>query len=115
MFESISSAVSGSPLPASPEIFACTVGQKPSKAKYYLDDTVDVMRLLRGLANASNPKPWDSADFQDVETGKCGTFWGLAKFLRCLLVSFSVESICWAKGVVLRTLMAALSGTIYFV
>ncbi|KAL0327247.1 UNVERIFIED_CONTAM: putative alpha,alpha-trehalose-phosphate synthase [UDP-forming] 9 [Sesamum angustifolium] len=64
MFESISSAVSYSPLPASPEIFACTVGQKPSKAKYYLDDTVDVMRLLRGLANASNPKPQDSADFQ---------------------------------------------------
>ncbi|KAK4399733.1 putative alpha,alpha-trehalose-phosphate synthase [UDP-forming] 9 [Sesamum angolense] len=65
---------------ASNDIFACTVGQKPSKAKYYLDDTVDVMRLLRGLANASNPKPQDSADFQDVETGKCGSFGGLAKF-----------------------------------
>ncbi|KAL0447114.1 UNVERIFIED_CONTAM: putative alpha,alpha-trehalose-phosphate synthase [UDP-forming] 9 [Sesamum latifolium] len=71
MFESISSAVSGSPLPASPEIFACTVGQKPSKAKYYLDDTVDVMRLLRGLANASNPKPWDSADFQVAFDNVC--------------------------------------------
>ncbi|GKD03796.1 glycosyl transferase, family 20 protein, partial [Tanacetum coccineum] len=32
------------------------VGRKPSKAKYYLDDTVDV-KLLSGLANASDPKP----------------------------------------------------------
>ncbi|KAL0334182.1 UNVERIFIED_CONTAM: putative alpha,alpha-trehalose-phosphate synthase [UDP-forming] 10 [Sesamum angustifolium] len=64
MFESILNAVSGSSLPAVPEIFACTVGQKPSKAKYYLDDTGDVVRLLRGLANASNPKPRDSAQFQ---------------------------------------------------
>ncbi|KAL2253571.1 probable alpha,alpha-trehalose-phosphate synthase [UDP-forming] 10 [Sesamum indicum] len=64
MFESILNAVSSSSLPAVPEIFACTVGQKPSKAKYYLDDTGDVVRLLRGLANASNPKPRDSAQFQ---------------------------------------------------
>ncbi|KAL0336172.1 UNVERIFIED_CONTAM: putative alpha,alpha-trehalose-phosphate synthase [UDP-forming] 9 [Sesamum radiatum] len=49
MFESILNAVSSSSLPAVPEIFACTVGQKPSKAKYYLDDTGDVVRLLRGL------------------------------------------------------------------
>lgn len=39
------------------EVFGCTVGRKPSKAKYYLDDTVDVVRLLSGLANASDPKP----------------------------------------------------------
>ncbi|KAL0385573.1 UNVERIFIED_CONTAM: putative alpha,alpha-trehalose-phosphate synthase [UDP-forming] 9 [Sesamum radiatum] len=64
MFETILNAVSSSTLPAVPEIFACTVGQKPSKAKYYLDDTGDVVRLLRGLANASNPKPRDSAQFQ---------------------------------------------------
>ncbi|GKB54437.1 probable alpha,alpha-trehalose-phosphate synthase [UDP-forming] 10 [Tanacetum coccineum] len=43
--------------PNTPEIFACTVGRKPSKAKYYLDDTVDVVKLLSGLANASDPKP----------------------------------------------------------
>ncbi|GJT22010.1 hypothetical protein Tco_0891947 [Tanacetum coccineum] len=29
-------------------------GRKPSKAKYYLDDTVDVVKLLYGLANASD-------------------------------------------------------------
>ncbi|XP_024987493.1 probable alpha,alpha-trehalose-phosphate synthase [UDP-forming] 10 isoform X3 [Cynara cardunculus var. scolymus] len=51
MFESIMNTVS------SAEIFACTVGRKPSKARYYLDDTVDVVRLLAGLANASDPKP----------------------------------------------------------
>lgn len=64
MFESILSAVSSASLPAVPEIFACTVGQKPSKAKYYLDDTADVVQLLRGLGNASDTKPWDSEQFQ---------------------------------------------------
>ncbi|KAI4339342.1 hypothetical protein MLD38_024295 [Melastoma candidum] len=47
MFESILSSVSG---PSTPEIFACTVGQKPSKAKYYLDDVADVVKLLQCLA-----------------------------------------------------------------
>lgn len=64
MFESISNAASNSPGSAVPEIFACTVGQKPSKAKYYLDDTADVVRLLRGLASASNPKPRHNAQFR---------------------------------------------------
>ncbi|KAL2546985.1 hypothetical protein Fot_16218 [Forsythia ovata] len=66
MFESILSSVSSSSLPASPDIFACTVGQKPSKAKYYLDDSADVVRLLRGLASASSPKPRHSAVFQVI-------------------------------------------------
>jgi len=34
-------------------VFACTVGQKPSKAKYYLEDTTEILRMLQGLANAS--------------------------------------------------------------
>ncbi|KAL7133047.1 hypothetical protein ABFS83_12G115100 [Erythranthe nasuta] len=63
MFASIN-AFSASAVPAVPEIFACTVGQKPSKARYYLDDTVDVVKLLGGLANASNPKPRFTAQFQ---------------------------------------------------
>ncbi|XP_039032090.1 probable alpha,alpha-trehalose-phosphate synthase [UDP-forming] 9 [Hibiscus syriacus] len=50
MFESIS--ISSLPVPT--EIFACTVGQKPSKASYYLDDTIDVLRLLKSLAAASS-------------------------------------------------------------
>ncbi|GFZ00088.1 trehalose phosphate synthase [Actinidia rufa] len=64
MFESILSTVSCPSLRVAPDIFACTVGQKPSKAKYYLDDTADVVRLLRGLANASSPKPTRIAQFQ---------------------------------------------------
>ncbi|KAK2408123.1 alpha,alpha-trehalose-phosphate synthase [UDP-forming] [Trifolium repens] len=65
MFESISSTVSCPSLPAAPDIFACTVGRKPSKAKYFLDDTSDVVRLLQGLAASSNPtKPRHLAQFQ---------------------------------------------------
>ncbi|XP_044492989.1 probable alpha,alpha-trehalose-phosphate synthase [UDP-forming] 9 isoform X2 [Mangifera indica] len=57
MFESILNTLSSQTLPAAPEIFACTVGQKPSKAKYYLDDAVDVVRMLKGLSDATNSKP----------------------------------------------------------
>lgn len=57
MFESIASAVNNPSLPAISEVFACTVGQKPSKAKYFLDDTVDVIKMLQGLANASIQPP----------------------------------------------------------
>ncbi|KAK4485544.1 hypothetical protein RD792_008187 [Penstemon davidsonii] len=44
MFEAIANSVG--------EVFACTVGQKPSMAKYYLDDTVDVIKMLQGLSAA---------------------------------------------------------------
>ncbi|KAJ7943616.1 Trehalose-6-phosphate synthase [Quillaja saponaria] len=64
MFESILRTVSSPPLPVAPEIFACTVGRKPSKAKYYLDDAADVVKLLQGLATASDPKPRHLAHFQ---------------------------------------------------
>ncbi|XP_022887580.1 probable alpha,alpha-trehalose-phosphate synthase [UDP-forming] 9 [Olea europaea var. sylvestris] len=57
MFESILSSVSSLYLAAAPEIFPCTVGQKPSWAKYYVDDAADVVRLLRHLATASSPNP----------------------------------------------------------
>ncbi|KAI4326695.1 hypothetical protein MLD38_031982 [Melastoma candidum] len=46
MFESISKASL-----EETEVFACTVGQKPSKARYYLDDPEDVLALLRGLTS----------------------------------------------------------------
>ncbi|KAL1327595.1 hypothetical protein HN51_037608 [Arachis hypogaea] len=64
MFETILRSVSCPSLPATPEIFACTVGRKPSKAKYFLDDTLDVVKLLQGLASSSNPKPRHLAQFQ---------------------------------------------------
>ncbi|KAJ8772947.1 hypothetical protein K2173_028124 [Erythroxylum novogranatense] len=54
MFESILNGAYSSSLPSAPEIFACTVGQKPSKARYYLDDTTDVLALLQGLSAASS-------------------------------------------------------------
>jgi len=58
MFESILSTVTNPDLPMPPEIFACTVGRKPSKAKYFLDDVSDVLKLLGGLAAAtSSSKP----------------------------------------------------------
>jgi len=64
MFESILSTVSCPSLPSAPEIFACTVGRKPSKAKYFLDDTTDVVKLLDGLATSTNQKPKHLAQFQ---------------------------------------------------
>ncbi|KAL7590344.1 probable alpha,alpha-trehalose-phosphate synthase [UDP-forming] 11 [Lactuca sativa] len=54
MFEKIANSVS---LQGIAEVFACTVGQKPSMAKYYLDDTVDVIKMLHGLEAASSQAP----------------------------------------------------------
>ncbi|XP_072972233.1 alpha,alpha-trehalose-phosphate synthase [UDP-forming] 6-like [Typha angustifolia] len=53
MFEVISTSVAGTSLTPTAEVFACTVGQKPSKAKYYLDDTAEIVRLMQGLASVS--------------------------------------------------------------
>ncbi|KAK4758271.1 hypothetical protein SAY87_019572 [Trapa incisa] len=53
MFEVITCAREGPLLSPLAEVFACTVGQKPSKAKYYLEDTTEILRMLQGLANAS--------------------------------------------------------------
>lgn len=50
MFEGISRATSNPSLPPIPNVFACTVGQKPSMAKYYLDDSSEVITLIEGLA-----------------------------------------------------------------
>ncbi|XP_010276860.1 PREDICTED: alpha,alpha-trehalose-phosphate synthase [UDP-forming] 5-like [Nelumbo nucifera] len=54
MFEVITSAMAGPSLSPVAEVFACTVGQKPSKAKYYLEDTTEIVRMLQGLAAASD-------------------------------------------------------------
>ncbi|KVH96365.1 Glycosyl transferase, family 20, partial [Cynara cardunculus var. scolymus] len=54
MFEVITSSVaSGKCIAPNAEVFACTVGNKPSKATYYLDDTVEIARLMQGLASVS--------------------------------------------------------------
>jgi len=54
MFEVISRAMAGPSLSPVAEVFACTVGQKPSKAKYYLEDTTEIVRMLEGIARASD-------------------------------------------------------------
>ncbi|MBA0627833.1 hypothetical protein Godav_022640, partial [Gossypium davidsonii] len=46
MFEIISNAISSGILSSSTSVFACTVGQKPSKARYYLDDPAEVLNML---------------------------------------------------------------------
>ncbi|OIW20083.1 hypothetical protein TanjilG_00574 [Lupinus angustifolius] len=53
MFESILNKAYGATSSTSPEMFACTVGQKPSKARYYVDDTVEVITILQDLAAIS--------------------------------------------------------------
>ena len=35
------------------QVFACTVGQKPSKAPYYVNDPEDVLTALHRLAESS--------------------------------------------------------------
>lgn len=70
MFESISDKFYRTSSSA-PEIFACTVGQKPSKARYYLDDTADVMLLLGGLDTVSGPKPKRSEEVPSERTEAC--------------------------------------------
>ncbi|XP_072962761.1 alpha,alpha-trehalose-phosphate synthase [UDP-forming] 5 [Typha angustifolia] len=53
MFEVINGAICGPCLSPAAEVFACTVGQKPSRAKYYLEDTAEIIRMLQALATAS--------------------------------------------------------------
>ncbi|KAI4376793.1 hypothetical protein MLD38_014511 [Melastoma candidum] len=58
MFESIAGLLSNPSVPPIKEVFACTVGQKPSMAKYYLEDTAQVLMLLEGVtAVATSPLP----------------------------------------------------------
>lgn len=53
MFEVITRSMAGPSIAPRAEVFACTVGKKPSKAKYYLDDTAEIARLMQGLASVS--------------------------------------------------------------
>ena len=57
MFEIIGNAMNIGVLSSHTAVFACTVGQKPSKAKYYLDDTIEVITMLGALAEESGPPP----------------------------------------------------------
>lgn len=66
MFETIARSVTNPSMPAIAEVFACSVGQKPSMAKYYLDDTSEVIKMLQGLAGMSgqpNKSPISQVSF----------------------------------------------------
>lgn len=56
MFEKIVTAMAGPLQSPMAEVFACTVGKKPSKAKYYLDDTVEVIKVLECMAAVSRSR-----------------------------------------------------------
>ncbi|XP_020090067.1 probable alpha,alpha-trehalose-phosphate synthase [UDP-forming] 9 isoform X2 [Ananas comosus] len=60
MFESLSDTANSKLFPSVPEVFACTVGQKPSKAKYYVNDTTEVIRLLKAIASVSTQNDKDT-------------------------------------------------------
>ncbi|XP_022886115.1 probable alpha,alpha-trehalose-phosphate synthase [UDP-forming] 11 [Olea europaea var. sylvestris] len=70
MFESIASSAASCLLPDTAEVFACTVGQKPSMAKYYLDDTSEVIKMLQGLSGASALQLLKSPHNQVIFEGK---------------------------------------------
>lgn len=48
MFDSMKHVTFTPHMPA--EVFACTVGQKPSKAKFYVNDTDNVLSMFEKLA-----------------------------------------------------------------
>ncbi|VAH79693.1 unnamed protein product [Triticum turgidum subsp. durum] len=57
MFENIADIIKRGMVAPKTPLFACTVGQKPSKAKFYLDDTFEVATMLSALAEATDPEP----------------------------------------------------------
>ncbi|TKY55184.1 alpha,alpha-trehalose-phosphate synthase of UDP-forming 9 [Spatholobus suberectus] len=71
MFESLLTKAYSGTSSFAPEIFSCTVGQKPSKARYYLDDTEDVMRLLQALVAVSGPKSTSPEEDSSGKTEGC--------------------------------------------
>lgn len=71
MFEKIACSIANPSSPAIAEVFACTVGQKPSMAKYYLDDTDDVIKMLQGLSAATVVQLPKSPNFHASFEGSC--------------------------------------------
>jgi hypothetical protein len=47
-------------LPVNCQVFACVVGQRPSKAKFYVNDTNEVLELLAKMAGVGLPPRNDS-------------------------------------------------------
>jgi trehalose 6-phosphate synthase/phosphatase len=68
MFEVITTAADGPCVGPDATVFACTVGRKPSKAKYYLDDPADIVRLIQALANVSDQNSSTSSSVAGSDT-----------------------------------------------
>ncbi|XP_015879430.3 probable alpha,alpha-trehalose-phosphate synthase [UDP-forming] 9 isoform X1 [Ziziphus jujuba] len=70
MFESIGRSISGGTLPATAEVFACTVGQKPSTAKYFVEGSGEVVKLLQLLGTVPEQPPrYTTAQHQEAFQG----------------------------------------------
>lgn len=67
MFEALTNCTNNPEIPKIIELFACTVGNKPSMAKYYLEDTTDVLKMLRSLADVGQPRPGSSQSYISFE------------------------------------------------
>ncbi|KAM0920804.1 hypothetical protein ACQ4PT_007285 [Festuca glaucescens] len=57
MFAATTTGMKKRALAETVEIFPCTVGNKPSLAKYYLDEPADVVKMLQGLTKLSTQQP----------------------------------------------------------
>ncbi|XP_020272721.1 probable alpha,alpha-trehalose-phosphate synthase [UDP-forming] 7 [Asparagus officinalis] len=71
MFEGMAGIKKKELVASNTSVFACTVGQKPSKARYYLDDPSDVISMLGALADVtdpSSPTPEPSSQVSESET-----------------------------------------------
>jgi len=68
MFENIADVMKRNNVAPKTPLFACTVGQKPSKARFYLDDTFEVVNMLSLLADASEPDPVIELEEDDLAT-----------------------------------------------
>ncbi|KAF5756669.1 putative alpha,alpha-trehalose-phosphate synthase (UDP-forming), Trehalose-phosphatase [Helianthus annuus] len=60
MFVMIGDSIKADVIVNNKSVFACTVGQKPSRAEYYLDDTVEVINMLENLGDLSGSEDSDS-------------------------------------------------------
>jgi trehalose 6-phosphate synthase/phosphatase len=67
MFEAVTNCTNNPAIPKITEVFPCTVGNKPSMAKYYLDDTVDVLSMLQILTNTDQPRTGSSQSYVSFE------------------------------------------------
>lgn len=64
MFKVTSAPSSKSAISEAAEVFVCTVGSKPSLAKYYLEDIDKVLKMLKGLTDSSaQQRPGEDAPF----------------------------------------------------